>query len=329
MLSRLAEAFYWIGRYLERAEATARLLAEHYMLTVEDRSVADGRRGVGRARGAVDPARRRHLAGHASCARWWATSRQPVDRHRVPAPRARTPVRARGAPGDVSSRWRSSHLVARPRDGGEPRRPRCTASSSACSRVNGAVEWTMTRDDGHSFLRLGRSLERIDMTARLLDVRHDLVWPDTGATAMLRSAAALSSFLRTGEAPPATAPAVPRARPRLPARCCTAAPSPRTSVRTGCSAAGGVDDGELLLRRWAPSNGRGWSSPAARRPDVVDRLVFDAQMSASPGRRRPRLVPPARHRRVEPLDGGRRLRITHRTGYRYAARRSPRSTRCG
>ena len=41
MLSRLAEAFYWIGRYLERAEGTTRLLSEHYMLTVEDRSVAD------------------------------------------------------------------------------------------------------------------------------------------------------------------------------------------------------------------------------------------------------------------------------------------------
>ena len=41
MLSRLAESFYWIGRYLERAEATARLLAEHYHLTVEDRSVND------------------------------------------------------------------------------------------------------------------------------------------------------------------------------------------------------------------------------------------------------------------------------------------------
>ena len=41
MLSRLAESFYWIGRYLERAEATARLLAEHYHLTVEDRSVPD------------------------------------------------------------------------------------------------------------------------------------------------------------------------------------------------------------------------------------------------------------------------------------------------
>ena len=37
MLSRLAESFYWIGSYLERAVATARLLAEHHQLTVEDR----------------------------------------------------------------------------------------------------------------------------------------------------------------------------------------------------------------------------------------------------------------------------------------------------
>ena len=38
---------------------------------------------------------------------------------------------------------------------------------------------------------LGRGLERIDMTSRLLDVRHDLVWPDTGPVATLRSAAGL------------------------------------------------------------------------------------------------------------------------------------------
>ena len=39
MLSRLAESFYWIGRYIERAEATTRLLAEHHQLLVEDTRV--------------------------------------------------------------------------------------------------------------------------------------------------------------------------------------------------------------------------------------------------------------------------------------------------
>ena len=36
MLSRIAESLYWIGRYLERAEDTARILDVHLYLTVED-----------------------------------------------------------------------------------------------------------------------------------------------------------------------------------------------------------------------------------------------------------------------------------------------------
>jgi uncharacterized alpha-E superfamily protein len=39
MLSRLAESFFWLGRYIERAEATARLLSEHHQLLIEDRSM--------------------------------------------------------------------------------------------------------------------------------------------------------------------------------------------------------------------------------------------------------------------------------------------------
>ena len=37
MLSRIAESLYWIGRYVERAEDTARLLDVHYHLLLEDR----------------------------------------------------------------------------------------------------------------------------------------------------------------------------------------------------------------------------------------------------------------------------------------------------
>jgi len=37
VLSRIAESLYWIGRYIERAEGTARLLDVHYHLLLEDR----------------------------------------------------------------------------------------------------------------------------------------------------------------------------------------------------------------------------------------------------------------------------------------------------
>ena len=41
MLSRIAESMFWIGRYVERAEATARILDVHYHLVVQDALVDD------------------------------------------------------------------------------------------------------------------------------------------------------------------------------------------------------------------------------------------------------------------------------------------------
>ena len=38
MLSRIAESLFWIGRYVERADDTARLLQTHLRLLVEDSS---------------------------------------------------------------------------------------------------------------------------------------------------------------------------------------------------------------------------------------------------------------------------------------------------
>jgi len=39
VLSRIAESLYWLGRYVERAEDTARILDVHYHLLLEDRWV--------------------------------------------------------------------------------------------------------------------------------------------------------------------------------------------------------------------------------------------------------------------------------------------------
>jgi hypothetical protein len=36
VLSRIAESMFWIGRYVERAESTARILDVHYHLVVQD-----------------------------------------------------------------------------------------------------------------------------------------------------------------------------------------------------------------------------------------------------------------------------------------------------
>lgn len=280
MLSRLAESFYWIGRYLERAEATARLLAEHYQLTVEDRSVPDDVAAavvldaLSLPHGVVSSPTElvRALLGDVSNP---STVIGAVGAARENARSVRDALS-----GDVFEALNGAYLTLS--------RGLTTAASPGASMhrvlerlmvVNGAVEWTMSRDEGHYFLTLGRSLERIDMTARLLDVRHDLVWPDTGATAVLRSAAALSPFLRTGEAP--TGDQVREflvLDPDFPRSMLYRARAAEEAVR-GLQRLGGVDDGELL-REVGLMRSRLEFAGGATDPDVVDDLVSDTQMSA-------------------------------------------------
>src|SRR5690348_4940993 len=43
MLSRVADSFYWVGRYLERAEHTSRVLTVHLSLSLDDPTDTVGR----------------------------------------------------------------------------------------------------------------------------------------------------------------------------------------------------------------------------------------------------------------------------------------------
>lgn len=199
MLSRIAESFFWLGRYVERAEATARLLAEHHQLMIEDQSVPD-------------------TIGCSVLLE--ALSVQASD---VETPRAlvRAVVGSEADPSTISGAVASARGNARAvRDAlSQDTFEALNAAHLALSRgiafasspgvalhevlerllvVNGVVDWTMPRDESYQFLVLGRELERIDMLGRLLGIRHDLLWPSSGAAATLRAAGALSPFLRTG-----------------------------------------------------------------------------------------------------------------------------------
>ena len=62
----------------------------------------------------------------------------------------------------------------------------------------GLAESTMSRDDGWRFLLLGRSLERVDMTARLLSARYGESWGEAGWVTTLRCCCgAYEAYLRT------------------------------------------------------------------------------------------------------------------------------------
>jgi uncharacterized alpha-E superfamily protein len=279
MLSRLAEAFYWIGRYLERAEATARLLAEHYHLTVEDRSVPDDVAATVVLEAlslphdvVISPTELvRALLGDVANP---STVIGSVGAARENARSVRDAL-----PGDVFESLNGAHLTLT--------RGLTAAASPGASMyrvlerlmvVNGAIEWTMSRDEGHFFLSLGRALERIDMTARLLDVRHDVVWPDTGPVATLRSAAAMSAFLRTGASP--TGEMVREflvLDPTFPRSMLHSARSAENAVR-GLQTLGGVDDADLV-REVGLMRSRLEFAGGVHDPAVIDQLCHDTQLS--------------------------------------------------
>jgi uncharacterized alpha-E superfamily protein len=61
----------------------------------------------------------------------------------------------------------------------------------------GLADSTLSRDEGWSFLVLGRNLERVDMTARLLSARYGETWGPSGWTTTLRCCSAYEAYLRT------------------------------------------------------------------------------------------------------------------------------------
>jgi uncharacterized alpha-E superfamily protein len=203
VLSRIAESLFWIGRYVERADDTARIVDAYVNRILQDpwtdevaacRSLL-GVLGVdapGEVAGtttvlevlAFDRANPSSIMGA-----WWAAREN-----------------ARGARETISSElWEAlnaswvalagQQVAAQRPAGGAHAFLRFVRDRSAV--VGGLVDATMSHDDGWRFLVLGRSLERVDMTARLLSTRvldadHAPSW-----TTLLRACGANETILRT------------------------------------------------------------------------------------------------------------------------------------
>jgi len=201
VLSRIAEGFFWIGRYVERAEATTRLLAEHHQLMVEDREVPEDVACAVVLQALSLP----HVDVTGTAALVTALigrADQPSTiTGAVSAARENARAIRDALSVDIYEALNATHLTLV--------RGLALSSSPGVTLhrllerllvVHGVIEWTMPRDEGYLFLALGRALERMDMTARILGVRHDQLWPDSGPVATLRSSGALSTFMRTRSA---------------------------------------------------------------------------------------------------------------------------------
>jgi uncharacterized alpha-E superfamily protein len=184
LLSRVADAVYWMSRYIERAENVARFLDVNHNLmldlahdfpgqwqpivdTTGDRAVFQARYGSATRRNVVrflafDPAYRNSIYSCVASARENARSvRETIS----------------------SEMWEQiNSLYLRITD--ESRKPvpenlpeLCQQVRMGCHLFQGITHGTMSHNEAWQFIALGRRLERADKTTRLLDVKYFILLP--------------------------------------------------------------------------------------------------------------------------------------------------------
>lgn len=280
MLSRIAESFFWIGRYLERAHATARMLAEHHQLMTEDRSVPEDLASAV----LLDALSMPHLGVGGGYDLVRAVVRDPDNPSTVTGAVAAARANARAVrdvlSGEVFEALNTAH-IALTRGVAFVESPGVTIHRivERLLMVHGIVSWAMPRDESYQFLALGRALERIDLTSRLLAVRHDQLWPESGPATTLRASAAYSAFLRGGltldgddvRAFLVLDPSFPRSMRR-------SAMDAEASVRA-LVALGTGDAGDVLREVGMLRSTLEFAWPAT--PDEVDRLATEGRNAAA------------------------------------------------
>jgi len=174
MLSRVADRIYWMSRYLERAENTARLISVYSQLLLDlpaetrlDWSVPLQILGLAEAFDATGQDRDELeflLADGSNEASLMASLRQARENARTT--RDVMPLEAWNAINalQISVRRQLPNDALRP----SGRLP--AEIIRRCHEITGIIEGGMSHGSTYQFVRLGRSLERADMTSRIIDV---------------------------------------------------------------------------------------------------------------------------------------------------------------
>ncbi len=200
MLSRIAESLFWIGRYMERADGVARILEVHLERITqlpEHEQGVEARRimaimGVEPQADAGVQDMIFELAWNTQTTTSIAGS---VGAARENARRAREIV--------SSSMWQTlnatNYGLADHRKDTVGTFRMCQWASERISMTRGLADMTMAHDQSWQFLTLGVTLERADMTARLLWTRASSRGGSGEATwaEILECAGAYEAFLRS------------------------------------------------------------------------------------------------------------------------------------
>ncbi len=202
LLSRIAETLFWTGRYIERADDTARMVDVyvHRMLEEPRANEHAGCSALLAVLGMPPPEDSRLDIGITLDQLAYDQQNPSAVAGAVMAARSG----ARSVRGVISSEmWECLNVtglgLAGQRRAAERLGPHIYLQfiRERAALFFGLADSTMSHDDAWRFLMLGRSLERVDMTARLLRAwmpasAYELGWP-----MLLRACGAYESFIRT------------------------------------------------------------------------------------------------------------------------------------
>ena len=180
MLSRIAESLFWIGRYIERADDTARILDIYLQQILEDASVERAAcqslfEVMGRE---LDGAEEDDDGPAATIGVQHVLDQLVYDQSSpssITGALFAARINARSARDSVSSElWEALNLTYLELDEQRRRAERMGPHRffqwvrERTALAAGVADSTMSRDESWRFLVLGRSIERADMTARLI-----------------------------------------------------------------------------------------------------------------------------------------------------------------
>jgi uncharacterized alpha-E superfamily protein len=181
MLARHAESLFWSGRYIERAEDTARMLDVTYHGLLESSPwEADSAWHDLLAVLRLDTAfaERARGASATSISEFLVLDRENPGSIVAAVSRARENIRSvrELVPTELWETVNTFHLDLRARNlrGDLEQQPYVLYHlvKLRCQMLAGVATETMPRDDGWRFLQIGWALERAEMACRLLDVRY-------------------------------------------------------------------------------------------------------------------------------------------------------------
>jgi uncharacterized alpha-E superfamily protein len=214
LLSRVAERLYWMARYLERAEDTARLLRSytHMVMDIPDGSEPGWDVLLQSLNAEAAFGEKYRAANESNVLRFIMAESENAGSISSSIQAARENVRTTRdvLPAEVWEHVNELYLYtqefAETSVGRRHRHQFLEQVIGRCQMVNGLIMTTLCRDHSYRFIRIGNLLERADMTTRVLDAgigalmneernpstADPLIW-----ASVLSSLSALETYRRT------------------------------------------------------------------------------------------------------------------------------------